>query len=146
MRKYETFYISDAQPDLVEKINSRVKEVVEQNQGVFLKVENWGARQLAYHIKRKQQGNYIRLEYELAPTQVGEINRALRFQEGVIRFRTHQVRSESVFAPYEPSEPFARENKPHQAEGVPPEVLAPVRKPEEPRGEDSEKMGKPEDK
>ena len=127
MRKYETFYLTDSQPDLVEKINSRVKEVVEQNQGVFLKAENWGTRQLAYHIKRKQQGNYICLTYELAPAQVGEINRALRFQEGVVRFRTHLVTHETVFAPYESSESFAREPRRPPAEDSPREAIAPAR-------------------
>ncbi|MDD5224265.1 MAG: 30S ribosomal protein S6 [bacterium] len=147
MRKYETFYLTDGQPDLIEKINARVKEVVEQNQGVFLKAENWGTRQLAYHIKRVQQGNYIRLEYELAPAQIGEINRALRFQEGVIRFRTHLVKGETLFAPYESSEQFAREPRHYTPqEDAPREVLAPVKEAPVPVpvGEDTGKAEKQE--
>ncbi len=145
MRKYETFYITDGPSDLIEKINSRIKEVVEQNQGVFSKAENWGTRQLAFRIKGKQQGTYIRLEYELAPAQVGEINRVLRFQEGVIRFRTHLVEGETLFAPYETSEQFAREPR-HapQVEDVPREVLAPAKEAVEPVGEDSGKAEKQE--
>ena len=108
MRRYETFYITDAQPEAVEKINSRVREVVEQNQGVFLKTENWGNRPLVFPVRKKKQGSYIRLEYELAPAQVGEIKRALRFHEGVIRFRTFKVEGESQFIPYESAEPEGR--------------------------------------
>ncbi|MCX5859147.1 MAG: 30S ribosomal protein S6 [Proteobacteria bacterium] len=145
MRKYETFYISDSPSDLIEKINARVKEAVEQNQGVFLKAENWGTRQLAYQIKGKQQGSYYRLEYELAPAQVGEINRALRFQEGVIRFRTHLVEGETLFAPYETSDQFAREPR-HFApmEDAPREVLAPAKETVEPVVADTGKAEKQE--
>lgn len=145
MRKYETFYITDGQSDLIEKINARVKEVVEQNQGVFLKAENWGIRQLAFQIKGRQQGTYVRLEYELAPAQVGEINRALRFQEGVIRFRTHLVEGETLFAPYETSEQFTREPR-HYAptEDASREVLAPAKETVAPVGEDTGKAEKQE--
>ena len=109
MRRYETFYISDRERERIEEINSRVKEVVEQNQGEYLKDEDWGDRQLAYSIGKLQRGKYIRLVYELSPAQIGEVNRVLKFQDGVIRFQTYLLQGDGPAAPYEPPESFRRE-------------------------------------
>lgn len=103
MRKYETLYLTDREKEKIEGINTRLREVVEQNQGVFLKAEDWGTRQLTFTINRVQRGNYVRLVYELAPRLVGEIDRVLRFQDGVLRYRTTLLKTDPA-SPYDPPE------------------------------------------
>ena len=65
MRRYETIFIID--PDLSEEgrapIFERLKDLFPQHNGLLVVIDEWGAKKLAYEIKKKARGYYVRLDY-----------------------------------------------------------------------------------
>ena len=90
MRRYETFVIID--PDISqeqrEPVVARVKELITQ-QGGFLAFEDvWGERKLAYEIKKKERGYYIRFDYCGQSELVNEIERFFRIDDRALKYMT----------------------------------------------------------
>ncbi len=90
MRRYETFVIFD--PDLSEEerapVIDRVKETVSKQDGFLIEVDDWGARKLAYEIKKKARGYYNRLDYCGAGPLVNELERFFRIDDRVLKYMT----------------------------------------------------------
>ena len=90
MRRYETFIIID--PDITqeqrEPVLERVRELVTQQDGFLVFEDVWGERKLAYEIKKKARGYYIRFDYcGLAPL-VNEIERYFRIDDRALKYMT----------------------------------------------------------
>jgi small subunit ribosomal protein S6 len=90
MRRYETFVIID--PDLSqeqrEPFIGRVEELITQIDGFLVKTDDWGERKLAYDIKKKGRGYYVRFDYcGLAPL-VNEIERFFRIDDRALKYMT----------------------------------------------------------
>ena len=90
MRRYETFVIID--PDLSqeqrEPLIGRVEELIAQIDGFLIKTDDWGERKLAYDIKKKGRGYYVRFDYcGLAPL-VNEIERFFRIDDRALKYMT----------------------------------------------------------
>ncbi len=89
MRRYETIYIID--PDVgedvilstVEKFNQMIKN----SGGEVFTVERQ-RRKLAYKIRHKTQGEYVRIEYMAPPSFPKILENAMRLDENVMRFMT----------------------------------------------------------
>ena len=90
MRTYETVFILD--PDLSEedtdKATKRIQTVIEGQKGKIVLWDRWGKRKLAYRVKKKAKGNYIRIVYYGEPRIVTIIERNLRIMEDVLKFLT----------------------------------------------------------
>jgi len=90
MRRYETFIILD--PDLSEDQRSvvldRVKEQISQQGGLLAFIDEWGDRQLAYEIKKKERGYYIRVDFCATGTVVDEMERFFRIDDQVLKYMT----------------------------------------------------------
>src|SRR5210317_949984 len=90
MRRYETFVIID--PDLSqdqrEPLISKVEELITQMDGFLVLTDDWGERKLAYNIKKKGRGYYVRFDFcGLAPL-VNEIERFFRIDDRALKFMT----------------------------------------------------------
>ena len=90
MRRYETFVIID--PDLSqeqrEPLIGRVEELITQMDGFLVFADDWGERKLAYNIKKKGRGYYLRFDYcGLAPL-VNEIERFFRIDDRALKYMT----------------------------------------------------------
>jgi small subunit ribosomal protein S6 len=90
MRRYETFVIID--PDLSldqrEPLISKVEELITQMDGFLVLTDDWGERKLAYDIKKKRRGYYVRFDYcGLAPL-VNEIERFFRIDDRALKYMT----------------------------------------------------------
>ena len=90
MRRYETFVITD--PDMSqeerEPVFERVKELITQQEGFLVFEDVWGERKLAYQIKKKERGHYVRFDYcGLAPL-VNEIERFFRIDDRALKYMT----------------------------------------------------------
>ena len=89
MRRYETFVIID--PDLSDDgrkpIMDRIGELVQQN-GTMVLVDDWGQRRLAYEIKSKNRGYYVRFDYCGDGPLVDEIERFCRIEDGAMKYMT----------------------------------------------------------
>ena len=86
MRRYETFVILD--PDLSEDLRrpviERAKDVMAQMGGTLLRVEEWGSRRLAYTIRKKERGFYVRFDFCGSGQLVNEMERFFRIDERVL--------------------------------------------------------------
>src|SRR6266446_4320172 len=103
-RRYETVYIFD--PALEESaITERLERfhalLTKDSKGSLTNVAHWGKRSLAYAIKKKDTGFYVVAQFETAADLLPEYERAVKLDEGVLRFLV--VVSEGLPAKPEPA-------------------------------------------
>ena len=98
MRRYETFVICD--PDLSTEqrapVLDRINEQMGQFNGFMVEVDEWGSRKLAYMIKKKVRGYYVRLDYCGTSDLVNEMERFFRIDDRVMKYMTVVVDKEPV--------------------------------------------------
>ena len=85
-RKYEAVYIFDSTLE-----DAAIQEKLNRFNGLLnatgeITVNHWGRRQLAYPIGRRENGYYVIARFETEPTALPEYERALRLDEGVVRY------------------------------------------------------------
>ena len=90
MRRYETFVIID--PDVSaeqrEAFLARVSELISQMDGVLVLTDEWGDRKLAYEVKKKARGYYVRFDYCGSGILVNEIERFSRIDDRALKYMT----------------------------------------------------------
>ncbi len=90
MRRYETIAIID--PDISEddrtSLLTRIKEIIPQQEGVVIQEDLWGARKLAYPIRKKPRGYYARYDYCGMGNAVEELERFFRIDDRVLKYLT----------------------------------------------------------
>ncbi len=90
MRRYETIFIIDN--DLSEEgrppIFEKLKDLIQQHNGLQVMVDEWGTKRLAYEIKKKTRGYYVCLDYCGSGTLVNEIERFFRIDDHVLKYMT----------------------------------------------------------
>jgi small subunit ribosomal protein S6 len=97
MRRYETFVIIDPElsQDQRKPLISRVEELISQMEGFLVLTDDWGERKLAYDIKKKGRGYYVRFDYcGLAPL-VNEIERFFRIDDRALKYMTVLLNGEA---------------------------------------------------
>lgn len=96
IKEYETIYIlrSDVDAETAERIQSRVGDAIEREQGKAVKVEAWGRRRLAYPIGKQRRGVYVYVKYVGGGGLVAEVERNLKLQDAVMKFMTVQTNDE----------------------------------------------------
>ena len=89
MRRYETIVISD--PDLSEEQREdffkKIRDLIDQ-QGFLAEFDEWGNRKLAYEIRKKLRGYYVRLDYCGNGELVDEIERQFRIDDRAMKYMT----------------------------------------------------------
>ncbi len=97
MREYETVFITkaDLPESSLKQINERARATIEKHEGRLFFARNMGKRTLAYPISKQTKGVYTCLDYASKGASVGEIERAFRLDENVLRFLT-VVKNEEV--------------------------------------------------
>ena len=90
MRRYETIVIID--PDLTDEgrapVLDRVTQLIPQFDGTLILADEWGAKKLAYEIKKKSRGYYVRVDFCGNGALVDEIERHFRIDDRVLKFMT----------------------------------------------------------
>ena len=90
MRRYETIFIADN--DLSEEDRSpifeKLKDLIQQHSGLLVMVDEWGGKKLAYEIKKKVRGYYVRLDYCGSGILVNEIERFFRIDDRILKYMT----------------------------------------------------------
>jgi small subunit ribosomal protein S6 len=90
MRRYETFVIVD--PDISQEqrdlLLERVKELITQMNGILVFEDHWGDRKLAYEIRKKERGYYVRFDYCGGAELVNEIERFFRIDDRTLKYMT----------------------------------------------------------
>ena len=88
-RRYETVYIFDPaleEPAIGEKLERFHALLTKEGKGTITNVAQWGKRSLAFPIKKKDSGYYVVAQYETAGALLPEYERAVKLDEGVLRF------------------------------------------------------------
>ena len=85
-RRYEAVYIFDSALE-----DAGIAEKLEKLQGLLglaepAEIEHWGRRALAYKIGRHENGYYIISRFTTEPKVLPEFERALKLDEGVVRY------------------------------------------------------------
>jgi small subunit ribosomal protein S6 len=86
-RTYEAVYIFDSALE-----DQAINDKLARYHGMLnaegdVSVEHWGRRQLAYAIKRRENGYYAIARFDLSDVKVlPEFERALKLDEGVLRY------------------------------------------------------------
>ena len=86
-RKYEADYIFDSALE-----DQAIADKLARYHGMLnaegdVSVEHWGRRQLAYAIKRRENGYYAIARFDLPDVKdLPEFERALKLDEGVLRY------------------------------------------------------------
>ena len=95
-RYYETMAIVPTTLDeaQVEAIIERARNVLESLGAKVHSARVWDKRKLAYEIKKHKEGVYLLFRYEGQPKAAEELNRILKINEDVIRFRTFRLEPE----------------------------------------------------
>jgi len=90
MRRYETIVIvnPDVGEEQREPVFDRIRELIPQQNGILVKIDNWGTKKLAYEIKKKVRGFYARIDYCGSGPLVDEIERFFRIDDRVLKFMT----------------------------------------------------------
>ena len=130
MRRYETIFIVD--PDLSEEERSplfeRLKPLFLQLDGFLVMVDEWGSQNLAYEIKKKKRGYYVRLDYCGAGPLVNEIERFFRIDDRVLKYMTvlleedvdlESLKAELARAETEKDQPETKEDQPETEKDQP---------------------------
>ncbi len=85
-RTYEAVYILDStlEDAAVQEKIARFHELLGSTGEIS--VDHWGRRQLAYPIGQRENGYYVIARFEAEPTVLPEYERALKLDEGVVRY------------------------------------------------------------
>ncbi len=97
MRRYETIVISD--PDMTDDERKgffeHIKNLIPQHRGALIEFDEWGDRRLAYNIKKKGRGYYVRIHFGGDGALVAEMERQFRIDERVMKYMTVLLEKES---------------------------------------------------
>lgn len=85
-RQYETVYIFDStlEDAVVKEKLGRFHSLLRVDGEVS--VDHWGRRQLAYSIGPRESGYYAVARFAADPSSLPEYERALRLDEGIVRY------------------------------------------------------------
>lgn len=101
-RRYETVYIFDSaleEPAVTEKLDRFHALLTKDGKGSMTNVSHWGKRTLAYPIKKKDTGYYVVAQFETAGDLLPEYERAVKLDEGVLRFLVVAAEAEAKPVP-----------------------------------------------
>ncbi len=105
----------------------RIEQIVANNGGQVVRVNQWGRRRLAYPIERHRDGIYVFIDMILTPETVSEIERTLKVSEVVLRHMirirdaktVQKEREEREARAAAASAPVAAEEAPAETTGTP---------------------------
>ena len=136
MRRYESIIIIDPDVSGEEQIpiTERINGLIDQQNGLLVVKDEWGLKKLAYDIKKKNRGHYIRFDYCGTGALVNELERFCRIDDRILKYMTvliddevdiEQVKKEMIEAQSsddyqapEKAEPAEQEKQPDDVESA----------------------------
>ena len=86
MRHYEVvFMVHPDQSEQVPGMIERYTGVITKDGGQVHRLEDWGRRQLAYHINKVHKAHYILMNVEASNEAMEELTTTFRYNDAVIR-------------------------------------------------------------
>ena len=86
MRHYEVvFMVHPDQSEQVPGMIERYSAVIAKDGGTVHRLEDWGRRQLAYHINKIHKAHYVMMNVEATNEAMEELTTTFRYNDAVIR-------------------------------------------------------------
>ena len=87
MSFYENTLIArqDLQKSELDKIKEKYSDIINNNSGKVIKIEDWGLLNLAKRIKKYKKGFYIHYKFEGNKETLSEISKKIKIDSSVIR-------------------------------------------------------------
>ena len=86
MRHYEiVFMVHPDQSEQVPGMIERYTNVITKDGGQIHRLEDWGRRQLAYHINKIHKAHYVLMNVEASNDAMEELTTTFRYNDAVIR-------------------------------------------------------------
>jgi small subunit ribosomal protein S6 len=115
MRHYEiVFLVHPDQSEQVPAMIERYRSIIESQNGVVHRLEDWGRRQLAYLINKAHKAHYVLMNIECTLETLRELESAFKFNDAVLRHLTIR-RSAAVVAPSPLAKEAHEESKPTES-------------------------------
>jgi small subunit ribosomal protein S6 len=114
MRRYETVCIVNPSlsPEEAQPLFDKLTDLIAAQQGLMVKLDDWGHKRLAYEIKKQTRGYYILLDYCGNGSLVKELERNMRLDDRVLKYMTvcvaKEVDEEAIKAEIEAAEAAAK--------------------------------------
>lgn len=88
MVNYEAVFIlnPDLTQDASKAVVTQVQDLVTKNGGRVEGLQEWGKRRMAYKIKKKQDGNYVLVNFQIESDKTKKLESLLRLNDNLLRF------------------------------------------------------------
>ena len=70
----------------INKIKEKYTDLINNNHGKVIKIEEWGLLNLARRIKKYNKGFYIHFKFEGSKNTLNEINKKIKIDGSIIRY------------------------------------------------------------
>jgi small subunit ribosomal protein S6 len=110
MEIYESLFIirPSVSDEETKALIEKMKSVADKTGAQFMKVENYGKKKLAYEVRHERKGTYAYFYFKAPNNTVGELERAYRLEDNIIKFLTVHHKKELVER--RPLEPTTQES------------------------------------
>ncbi len=95
-----------------EKHVEEIKKLLGAHNAKIGHTEDWGKRDLAYSIKKKEHGYYYVFDFEMDPSEAPELNKQLRITPFVLRYLIVKLPENYTPQKYDLETPVRPEHKP----------------------------------
>jgi len=127
MRRYESVWVvhGDLPDEDVQSTIDKFTRIISAAGGMFVGLDDWGRRKLAYKVKGTARGYYLLADFAGTPATVKELERNYRIDDRIIRYLTVK-KSDKVNLEALQAEIAARAKAaaPPEAEAAPPAAEA----------------------
>ncbi len=88
MVNYEGVFIldPDLSADVAKTTVTQIQDLVTKNGGRIDGIQEWGKKRLAYEIKKKKDGSYVVLNFQLDSLSTKKVDQTLRLNDNILRF------------------------------------------------------------
>ena len=87
-RKYESMFVlaPTFNEDESKTESQKIQDLIKKFGGEIADVDDWGKRNLAYEIKKFQEGYYFVIYYQLDPLKINELESNFTINENILRY------------------------------------------------------------
>jgi small subunit ribosomal protein S6 len=75
---------------------SKYKDIINNNSGKVVKIEQWGLKKLSYVLKNNKKGFYFHIKFEGMGKTIEELEKAENIDQMLIRFLTVRVKKHDL--------------------------------------------------
>ena len=102
MNCYEHTFITrqDLSEVQTKKIVTKYEEIIKNNSGKIVKIEEWGLRNLSHRINNNKKGFYFHIKLEGEGKTVDELEKAQNIDDSLIRYLTVRIKKHDLNTSY----------------------------------------------